>query len=111
MGIDISTALPAVDIDTAKEHLRVDFPDDDGLIESLVLSATQLAEHEIQHAIITRDGSEGYCTDPADVPAGIRQWILVHVAHWYEHRQSASQGALSPVPFVDSLLDPFRTWS
>lgn len=61
--------------------------------------------------LVTREGTEGYGDSPEAVPAAIRQWILVHVAYYYEHRTSATEGALSPLPFVSALLDPFRTWT
>ena len=85
MGVEVSTALPAVTLDEAKLHLRVESTADDDLISALILACTQMA--------------------------AIRQWILVHVAYYYEHRTSATEGALSPLPFVSALLDPFRTWT
>lgn len=111
MSVDVSTALPAVTLDEAKLHLRVESTADDDLISTLILSCTQLAEHDLQRGLISREGTEGYGEEPGDVPAAIRQWILVHVAYYYEHRQSAAEGTLSPLPFVSALLDPFRTWA
>ena len=48
MTIDTSTAVGAVSLEAAKEHLRVDWHGDDDLIRSLVLAATQMAAHELQ---------------------------------------------------------------
>lgn len=110
MAIDTSTAPSAVSLEEAKHHLRVDSSDDDALIAGLCVACTQMAEHEIQHGLITREGTEGYGDTPEDVPAAIRQWILLHVGHYYEQRQAATAGSLSPLPFVSCLLDPFRTW-
>lgn len=46
-----------------------------------------------------------------DVPAPIRQAILLLVAHWYEHREPADLGSpTAPVPAdVARLLSPYRT--
>lgn len=108
--IDTKTAVSAVSLEEAKLHLRVDGDADDDLIESLCLAATQMAEHELQRPLITREGSEGYGTATADVPAAIRQWILLHVAYFYEDRSAATDGAKSVIPRLGALLDPFRTW-
>lgn len=55
------------------------------------------------------DITAGYGTEPAHVPAPLRQAILMLVAHWYSHREAA----LAPVPEplalgVDSLIRPYR---
>lgn len=44
----------------------------------------------------------GFGTEPADVPADIRQALLVLVAHWFEHRDAvivAGSGAVVPSGF------------
>ena len=44
---------------------------------------------------------------PADVPAAIRQAMLLLVTQWYEHRQVTGTG--STLPFaVEALLAPYR---
>ncbi|MBS6615393.1 MAG: head-tail connector protein [Sutterella wadsworthensis] len=108
--IDTSTAKSAVTLEDAKLHLRVDHSADDALIEALCLSATQMAEHELQRGLISREGTAGYGAEPSDVPAAIRQWILIQVAHYYEHREATVEGAVTPLPKLHALLDPFRTW-
>lgn len=109
-GIDTRAAASGVTLEEAKRHFRVDHSEDDSLIASLCLACTQMAEHELQRGIITRDGVEGYATDPSGVPAGIREWILIQAAHFYEHREAAQAENLIENPFVDRLLDPYRTW-
>lgn len=110
MSVDTKTAVSAVTLEAAKAHLRVDMTDDDDLISALCLACTQMAEHELERPLITREGSEGYGTDPSDVPAAIRQWILLHVGYYYENRQAAQTQAVTALPRLYSLLDPFRTW-
>jgi uncharacterized phiE125 gp8 family phage protein len=53
----------------------------------------------------------GYGPAAADVPAPIRQAILLLVAHWYEHRSPLEEGAhAAPLPtMVSELLAPYRT--
>ena len=52
----------------------------------------------------------GYGDAAADVPAPIRQAILLLVAHWHEHREPIAIGApTAPVPpMVSDLLQPYR---
>ena len=59
----------------------------------------------------------GFGTAAADVPAAIRQALLVLVAHWYSHRDTAdgcgatatNQAKSGPLPSaVNDLLAPYR---
>lgn len=43
----------------------------------------------------------------AAVPQEIKQWMLLHIANWYENRESAGERR-EMLPFVDALLDPYR---
>lgn len=51
----------------------------------------------------------GYGATAADVPAALRTAILLMVAHWYANRETATEGALSEIPFgASALIAPFR---
>jgi uncharacterized phiE125 gp8 family phage protein len=52
----------------------------------------------------------GYGNAAANVPAPIRQAILLLIAHWYEHREPIEIGAASvpAPPMVSELLQPYR---
>lgn len=53
----------------------------------------------------------GYGSTAASVPEGIRQWMLVRISTLYEHREEVEQvarGKIEPMPFIDSLLDPYK---
>lgn len=57
------------------------------------------------------DFTAGYGPTAADVPEGIRQWILLRVGSLYENREEVAvlnRGKVEAMPFVDSLLDPYR---
>lgn len=108
--IDTASALQAVSLDEAKLHLRVDHNNDDPLINALCLSATQMAEHELQRGLISREGTVGFGANPSDVPASIKQWILLQIGYLYENREAATDGTKTPLPHLHALLDPFRTW-
>ncbi|WP_172122759.1 head-tail connector protein [Devosia sp. 919] len=52
----------------------------------------------------------GFGTEPEDVPADIRQALLVLVAHWFEHRDAviiAGSGAVVPSGF-DRLVQRYK---
>jgi len=53
----------------------------------------------------------GFGDAAADVPAPIRQAVLLLLAHWYEHREPVEIGAAgAPVPpMVSELLRPYRS--
>ncbi|HUS97218.1 MAG TPA: head-tail connector protein [Hyphomicrobiaceae bacterium] len=59
------------------------------------------------------DLAAGYGALASDVPAPIRQALLMLVAHWYEHREPAAVGTeATRIPdTVSSLLAPFRVVS
>jgi uncharacterized phiE125 gp8 family phage protein len=53
----------------------------------------------------------GYGTDPADVPATLRQALLLLVAYWFEHRDAvvlAGSGSVIPSGF-DQLVGAYRS--
>lgn len=54
--------------------------------------------------------SAGYGPTGDDVPAPVRQAMLMLVAHWYEHREPALAGApVTRIPdTVSALLAPYR---
>jgi len=54
----------------------------------------------------------GYGDDVEDVPAPIRQWILVRLATLFEHREEVVAGTIvSPIKALDSLLSPYKVIS
>lgn len=53
----------------------------------------------------------GYGAAAANVPEGIRQWILMRLSTLYANREEVAilgRGKVDPLPFVDGLLDPYR---
>lgn len=51
----------------------------------------------------------GYGATAADVPAPIKQWILIRLGQLFEHREQVAAGvSIAPVPYVASLLDSYR---
>lgn len=63
---DNGAVTTAVSVSEAKAHLRVYHSEDDSYLGSLVLSATQVIEHETKHALITRQFVLGMDQFPED---------------------------------------------
>lgn len=64
-----------------------------------------------QIASVRVDFTAGYGPAASDVPEGIRHWLLVRIGTLYENREEVaalSRGSITPLPFVDQLLDPYR---
>lgn len=62
------------------------------------------------HDLLTVRYVAGYAT-PEEVPAALRNWIAIRAATAVAHREAVAQsGGLSPLAYVDSLLDPWRTY-
>jgi uncharacterized phiE125 gp8 family phage protein len=57
------------------------------------------------------DYTAGFGATAASVPEGIRQWMLLRTATLYRNREEVAilvRGKVDPLPYVDSLLDPYR---
>ncbi len=50
-------------------------------------------------------------TDQGLIPAGVKAWILAHVAELYARRESNVTGTIiTPLPYLGRLLDPYRSY-
>ena len=82
-----------------KKHLRVEFDDDDGLIEGLIVAAWQWAEGFLNAVLVAPEGE----TAP-EVPQKWKQAMLLAIGHWYQNRESVSAGSLSEIPMGAEML-------
>ena len=101
---------------------------DDNTISPLPLAAFELDGLSTPPRLIIRSGvaitsalrksnaieinvTAGFGPAPADVPAPIRQALLLLIAHWYEHRDPLEAGAATTrIPaVVADLLGPWHT--
>ncbi|NUA26110.1 head-tail connector protein [Cupriavidus basilensis] len=62
-----------------------------------------------QPAAVTVIYTAGYAV-AADVPAPIRQWILLAVGDLYANREASAERPKVPQDFADRLLDPYKIW-
>jgi uncharacterized phage protein (predicted DNA packaging) len=73
-----------ITLEEMKQYLRVDFDDDDFLIETLIISATRLCMD------ITRQNEDVFEESENAKPA-----VYYAVAYLYEHREEADHHALT----------------
>jgi uncharacterized phiE125 gp8 family phage protein len=108
------TAITAYDADGTPDDLSLD-----GILWDATATPPQLflpAGFAAGATLRPRQGIEidfvaGYGSDPEDVPATLRQALLLLVAYWYENRDAviiAGAGTIVPTGF-DQLVAPYRS--
>jgi uncharacterized phage protein (predicted DNA packaging) len=80
------------ELNEVKEYLRVDGDDENTLITSLIIMATELVEDVLRRKISEFD----------PIPETIRQAVLLTVATFYENRQGGKDG-LNTADLIDLI--------
>lgn len=101
-----------VGVATIKEQLRIDFDDDDPLIERKILAAQDHIERYLGFSIADEYPPAG---EPpvATVPSALIEAVCQLVGHWYENRQPVIVGESAqnlPLNITD-ILREYRNWS
>ena len=52
----------------------------------------------------------GYGTTADKVPQPIKQWMLLHIGHYYRNREASVGAGMQSLPYADGLLDEYRIW-
>ena len=110
MTFSVSDAVPAVALEFAKRHLRSRTNEDDLLIGTYILSATQRAEHILGREIVKRVDERALAVTVDAVPAAIRSWVMLEVTDLYEKRSNSESGLGQGRRNYDHLLDAFRVF-
>jgi len=96
-------------LDAIKEHIHVDFDDDNDEIERLLLGAQDYIESLLGYEIEKRfDVSQGEEIPPALIVA-----VCQLVAYWYENREAVTSDGISyNLPMtVRDIIREYRDWS
>lgn len=109
--------MALLDLEMAKRHLRVDFSDDDFVID-LYLGAAERSVTEYLDRVVLPEGTdlpgeedEGYDETAMLVNPAIQAAILLITSHLYENRESVVDSKLVELPMgVRFLLAPWRVW-
>ena len=106
-----------------QEVLSIKYDDADGVEQTLAGTAWRASLTQEPALVTPVDGwpatlaapgavrvayRAGYGDQPADVPAPLRQWILLAVGDLYERRNASAEQPATPHQFVDALLQPYR---
>ena len=120
LGRCLVTQTWRAEIDAVAGPIRLPFPD--SVVENALLADAEGGE--LIHDLVLQDQrpllrlrsglgrpaaitfTAGYGA-PADVPAAIRQAMLLLVTQWYEHRQVTGTGTALPFA-VQAMLAPYR---
>ncbi|NNA11380.1 phage gp6-like head-tail connector protein [Pseudomonas lundensis] len=105
-----------LELSMIKAHLRLDddSTDEDTLLQAYGRAAWRLVQNKTGRMLIAGDAL------PDDAPENAllldddwRLAMLLLVAHWYEHREAASEAAgMKVLPLaVDALIGPYRWFS
>ncbi len=95
-----------VTIEQAKDHLRVDFADDDIYISELIDVAEQSVANEIGTTLLSNEVG-------GVLPMPLYQAILFMVGHLYATREPVMVGvSIVKCPYtLEYLIAPYKTWT
>lgn len=95
-----------VTLEQAKDHLRVDFDDDDIYIGDLIDVAESSVANEIGSSLSSNEVG-------GELPKPLYQGILFMVGHLYNSREPVIIGTgVAKVPYtIEFLLAPYKSWT
>jgi len=95
-----------VTLEQAKDHLRVDFDDDDIYIGDLITVAEQSIADEIGSTLASNEVDDV-------LPRTLYQAILLMVGHLYATREPVMVGiSVVKCPFtLEYLIAPYKSWT
>lgn len=80
------------ELDEVKEYLRIDGDEENNLVTSLIIMATELVEDILRRKL----------TEFEQIPETVRQAVLLTVATFYENRQGGKEG-LNTAELIDLI--------
>lgn len=83
-----------------KQWARIDGTEFDAILPTMIAAATKLASHETGH---------DYTTEA--MPEPVQQWCAAQVSFWISQPDAATERPLVKSPFIDGLLDPYRSFA
>lgn len=89
-----------LDTEFVKAWCRIDGAEFDGVLPTMTASAIALASHET---------GKDYSTEV--MPEPVKAWCAAQVAHWIANPEASTARTLSPSPFLNGLLDPYRSFA
>jgi uncharacterized phage protein (predicted DNA packaging) len=89
-----------ISLQEARRHLRIEFDEDDELIQGLIVAAREYAEGFMNRPLVAEDDEEA-----PEIKQKWKQAMLLLIGHWYEHRESVITGSISAeIPMTTDML-------
>ncbi|QAA22466.1 head-tail connector protein [Sporolactobacillus terrae] len=104
MSDTLSTPITELNIDLIKTYLRVDYNDDDALLQNMLDAARSTIQTFLNRPY----------TDFDPVPQEFTIAALSLIGTWYNHREIYSEQSRGqePLPLMyQAILSPFRVWA
>lgn len=83
-----------------KVYCRIDGSEFDAILPTMIDAATALASHET-----------GVDYTTAAMPEAVQQWCAAQISHWIDNPSAASDKQMHKAPYIDRLLDPYRSYT
>ena len=88
------------DLQVVKDWCRISDDAFDNVLPVLIDSATALAVHET---------GIDYFTEY--MPPPVETWVSAQCAYWVDQPAAATEARMVKSPFIDGLLDPYRSFA
>lgn len=92
-----------VTVDQLKAHLRIDSDSEDLLLAQYIESAQEEAETRMRRPICSATDTDAVASTPENIPASIRQFILVTAGDFYMARENRQEKGYTL--YYEHLLD------
>ena len=80
-----------VTVDQLKAHLRIDSDSEDLLLAQYIESAQEEAETRMRRPICSATDTDAVASTPENIPASIKQFILVTAGDFYMARENRQE--------------------
>lgn len=97
-----------ITIDEVKQHLYIDFEDDDNILSGYA----EAAENIIAKRLNGEDDLTSYEDDNGEIPKALKQAVLIMTGNLYSNRESVAFNAIPQrIPYsFEYLLRPFKNY-
>ena len=92
-----------VTVDQLKAHLRIDSDSEDLLLAQYIESAQEEAETRMRRPICSATDTDAVASTPENIPASIKQFILVTAGDFYMARENRQEKGYTL--YYEHLLD------
>lgn len=102
-----------IGLQEAKDHLRVDFDEDNFYIQMLCDMVEMAVEEEIGVPLTGLTPTTGFTSYNGTIPLRLKQGMLLMIGHFYANRESLIIGVgATKIPLgFEWLISPYKVWT